>query len=210
MLRLICCLFLIGLLAPGKSLIADDVANKDNAPLLDARNDYQQIWGDPTNGLQPAIILGYSAGWDVCINLLAQEDFPGHMWLAISNRVGSRVELWRTNGTQVLSKDADVLNAFHLPKHTTVSEIVQGVHPRNKRGMQWWRLARPTRAQTSAQYRTVWTLQSAFEMSPTNDYVLKISPLIYKVETNEVTAHLVEFPHIAIKLMTDGRAQRIP
>jgi len=54
------------------------------------------------------------------------------------------------------------------------------------------------------------SLQSAFDVSFTNDVVLQITPLIYKVETNEVTAHLIEFLPIKMKLLSNGEVQKLP
>jgi len=51
-------------------------------------------------------------------------------------------------------------------------------------------------------------LQDVFHISVTNDLVLEVTPLIYKVETNRVTAHLVEFAPIRIKLTADGKVQK--
>jgi hypothetical protein len=209
MLRFVFYLFLISLLAFGKSVVAEGFTTNQNAPILDAGNGWQNILGQAANGLQPDIILGYSgSGWDVEISLIAKADFPARSWLAISNRVGSKLELWQTNGVQIISTNADVLAAFHLPKQTTVSEALHGVY-REWRGRQWWGGRNPLNEGTSLSYTTVWSLQSYFDISPTNDYVLQITPLIYKVETNEVTAHLVEFPPIKVKLMANGNVQKL-
>ena len=210
MLRFIYYLFLLVWLVLGETLNADDAGKKVNGSILDARNAEQAISGDPTNGLQPDIILGRSGeGWNVFISLRARDDIPGFTWLAITNHVGAKVELCRTSGVRVLSKNADIVNAFHLPKRTTVSEVMHGGYPRDRRGLQWWRAGNPAGAGSTSPYMQRWVLQSAFDMSPTNDYVLRISPLLYKVETNVVTAHLVEFPPISIKLTADGHVQQI-
>ena len=208
MLRFIYYLLLLVWLVLGERLNAYDAGKKVNPPILDARNDEQVISGEATNGLQPDIILGCSGeGWHVFISLRARDDIPGFTWLAITNHVGSKVELWYTNGVQVLSKNADIVNAFHLPKTTTVSEVMHSGYPRDRRGLQWWRAGNPAGSGTSSAYTQRWILRTAFNMSPTNDYVLKISPLVYKVETNASTAHLVEFPCVTVKLLTNGRVQ---
>lgn len=115
------------------------------------------------------------------------------------------MELWRTNGVAVVSTNRDVLSAFHIPKQTTVSEIIShSVYPRNKRGYQWWSIGSPVKAGRGGE-ATFFTLESAFPILMTNDYILKISPLLYKVDTNTVNAQLVEFPAIKVKLMSSGQ-----
>jgi hypothetical protein len=210
MLRFIYCLILLGSMILENNAKAEDLATNHNSPPLDARNGWQHILGTTTtNELQPDIVLGYSgAGWDVEIDLIAQADIPDHTWLAISNRVGSRLKLWQTNGTPVISTNASALAAFHLPKLTTVSEARRGVY-RERRGGQWLGGRNPVHDGTSLAYTSVWSLQSVFDMSLTNDYVLQITPLIYKVETNEMTAHLVEFPPVKVKLMANGNVQKL-
>lgn len=191
----------------------DDPSRNASEPVLDTAGELQPaIWGVATNGLRPVVFIGYSPkGWDLAISLLPLENFPERTWLAITNHVRSKVELWRTNGVQVLSTNADVVNAFRLPKRTAVSEVfVNSGYPRHMRGLQWLSAGGPISAGKLAPYSTDWWRpKSAFNMSPTNDYVLKISPLIYRADTNGVTARLVEFEPMAIKLMTGGRVQGV-
>ena len=193
--------------------MAGDPSGKDSEPILDTAGDGQPaVWGVATNSLRPVVFIGHSpAGWDLAIGLLPLENFPERTWLAITNHVRAKVEIWRTNGVQVLSTNADVVNAFRLPKRTAVLDVFRNSgYPRHMRVLQWWRGGAPILAGKWAPYGTDWWRpESAFDMSPTNDYVLKISPLIYRVDTNRVTAHLVEFRPIAIKLMPSGRVQEI-
>jgi hypothetical protein len=214
MLRSICLTFLLGSLAAQNSLMAGDPSRKDSEPILDTAGDRQpEIWGVATNGLRPVVFIGHSpAGWDLTIGLLPLEQFPVHTWLAITNQVRSKVELWGTNGVQVLSTNPDVVNAFRLPKRTAVSEVLMNSgYPRHMRVLQWWEYGdSPRSVGRPAPYGSGgWRPESAFNMSPTNDYVLKISPLIYKADTNRVAAQLVEFRPIVIKLMPRGRFERI-
>ena len=53
-------------------------------------------------------------------------------------------------------------------------------------------------------------LRSAFDQPFTNDVVLEITPLLYRVDTNGTTAHLVEFPPVTVELKADGGASRLP
>jgi hypothetical protein len=213
MKRFICLMFLLGPLAAENNLMADDPSRKDSEPVLDTAGERQPaIWGVATNGLRPVVFIDYSPeGWDLAISLLPLENFPERTWLAITNHVRSKVELWRTNGVQVLSTNADVVNAFRLPKRTAVSEVfMNSGYPRHMRGLQWLCAGAPISAGKLAPYSTDWWRPgSVFSMSPTNDYVLKISPLIYRADTNQLTAHLVEFQCIAIKLMANGHVQKV-
>lgn len=171
----------------------------------------QEVWGDATNGLKPWINISPSqGGWDVLLWCIAVKDWPGRSWLKTTNRVGAELELWQSNGAQLVSKNPDVLAAFHLPKQTTVSDIIlHSPYPRHMRGYQWWSVTRtPIKAGSGAETGKI-SLQSAFKISVTNDYVLRIVPLLYRVDTNMVAAHLVEFPAIKIKLEASGRVENI-
>jgi hypothetical protein len=194
------------LLGCGILFAKDSITN--TGPILDTKTDFQDIWGEETNGLQPYVSPSISRDdWTVEVGFLAQADFSGHTWLKITNHISSKLELWQTNGVKVISKNPDVLTAFHLQKQTPASEILN-FHPRQGRVYQWWLVGRPVDVGT--RYGAAdFSLQSAFDVSFTNDYVLQITPLLYKVDTNEVNATLVEFPPIKIKLMADGHVQKL-
>jgi hypothetical protein len=167
-----------------------------------------EIRGEATNGLQPTIDVNPSGeGWDIDIILLAQTNFSAHTWLLTTNGFGSRLELRQTDGEQVVSTNADLDETFRLPEQTTASEILK-FHPRRGRVYQWWLVGRPVSEGVSHELAS-FKLDSAFALSSTNDYVLEVTPLIYKVETNEETADLVKFPPIKIKLLPDGEAKKI-
>jgi hypothetical protein len=178
--------------------------------LLAAQNDYstKDVVGSETNRLLSTFeFIPSDKGWEIDMALEAQTNFSEYTWLKITNYVGSKLKLWQTNGVQVLSTNRDVLGAFHLPEQTTASEILN-FHPRSGRVYQWWLVGRPVPKGTYSYLANI-KLESAFDISPTNDYVLQITPLIYKVETNETTAHLIEFPPVKIKLMANGGVQRV-
>jgi hypothetical protein len=200
-------LFLIWILACGV-LIAENSAQNQN-PILDVKIEHPDIWGEATSGLKPCVSINKDAGWYFYMDFVAQTNFSAHTWLNITNRVRSKLELWQTNGVPVLSKNTDVLDAFHLPNQTTVSEIMKhSVIPRAQHAYQWFHVGRPMDDGTRDGSGGI-SLQSAFDISFTNDYVLQITPLLYKVDTNEVNATLVEFPPIKIKLMADGHVQKL-
>lgn len=182
----------------------------DQLAAQNMQKDYstKDVGGSLTNGLLSSFeFIPSDRGWEIDIVLIAQTNFPPQTWLKITNRVGSKLALWQTNGTPIVSKKLDVLAAFDLPPKTAASEILN-FHPRRGRVYQWWLVGRPA-VQGSSEDIADFKLESAFGISPTNDYMLQISPLIYKVETNEVIAHLVEFPPIKIKLLSNGDVQKI-
>lgn len=189
---------------------ADAQTHKKDGPIYE-RNFYWEVRRcNPTNGLRPSVHFGRSdTGWEVFVSYVAQIDFPARAWIKTTNRVGSKLELWQTNGVRIVSTNSDVLAAFHLPKQTTVAEIIShSVYPRHMRGYQWWKTGLPVRAGSGGD-TAPFTLGSAFTISMTNDYVLKMSPLLYKVDTNAVNAQLVEFPPVKLKLKSDGHVEEI-
>jgi hypothetical protein len=193
-----------------KSFEANAQLNTPSAPLLDAKDDWQIVQGKITDNLQPCAWIGREGiEWSLSLELSAygQTDFQRFPLLEITNRVGSKLELWQTNGVPVVSTNVDVLAAFNLPKQATVSEIMRGM-PLRRSALYWWRGSINPRVKMMP-FTTIWSLQSYFDISPTNDYVLQITPLIYKVETNEVTAHLVEFSPIKVKLLANGNVQKL-
>jgi hypothetical protein len=200
MLRLIYIVFIV---------LTVEILSADDLKLtLDARNHWREFLGEPTNGLQSYVSVStYGKNWYFELGFLAQTNFSGTTWLKITNTTGSKLELWRTNGIQISSTNPDVLAAMHLPEQAAVSEI-SNFHPRQGRVYQWWTVGRPIRA--GMQYASAsFDLQRAFDISLTNDMVLQVTPLIYKVETNEVKANLVEFPPIKVKLKSNGHVQQI-
>jgi hypothetical protein len=210
MLRSICLCLLVGTSA-SRILVANAQLPKQNAQSSDKEyTTMREVKGNATNGLQPCIDFNASSnGWDIDISMLARADFSERTWLKVTNHVGSKLELWQTNSAPVFSTNADIWAAFHLPEQTTASEIIRHSFIRpDRRAYQWWRAGRPV-SEGELDYTANFKLETAFDIFPTNDYVLQITPLIYKVETNEVTAHLVEFPPIKIKLMANGNVQKI-
>lgn len=169
-----------------------------------------EVWGDATNGLQPDILVEKSEiDWHIDIELFARTNFGKNTWLKITNRVGSKLQLWLTNGVELTITNPSALAAMNLPAQTTVSNIMHGVRPLHTRGLRWWPVVGQGVATGEFHPMTVFSLQSDGGISLTNDVVLQITPLIYKVETNGATAHLVEFPPIKMKLMANGNVQKL-
>jgi hypothetical protein len=169
------------------------------------------FFGGPTNGLQPHLLIEKSGknwdDWDIEIDFIAKTNFAKNTWLKITNRVGSKLQLWLTNGVELQLTNPSALAAMNLPSQTAVSNIMRNVHPSNTRGLQWWPVVQHGVVDGESYQATGFKLQSAFDISFTNDVVLQITPLIYKVETNMETAHLVEFPSVKMKLLSNGEVR---
>jgi len=163
------------------------------------------ICGQASYGLQPLLVVEQlDANWWLRIYYEAQTNFPEYTWLKITNSVGAKLQVWLTNGTELKSRDADVLSAMVLPRESTVADIMRGTPGGlSRRGMQW--MATDAGHPNAA---SGFRMEEAFDISITNDLILTVTPLIYKVETNRVTAHLVEFAPIKIKLTADGKVQK--
>jgi hypothetical protein len=163
------------------------------------------VWGDEINGLRPGVFLERKGmDWSIAIEYSARINWGRNTWLLPTNRAISTLELWQTNGVPVVSKNPDVVAALHPAGETTVSNIINSVRPSNLRGHQWLRI--PAGSVTG---EAIFTLQWAFGRPCTNDCVLQITPFIYRSDTNLVNARLLEFPPIKVKLLSNGRVQKI-
>ena len=169
-------------------------------------DDYSHFLIEPIQGLQPDIIFNRSeADWSIEVDYHLQINSSKNTWINPTNRITAKLRLWSTNGLEIFPKSIDALTALHTPTETTVSNIINNVHPANMRGMKWLQITR------AGQYQgvTVFSLKSAFGISFTNDYVLQVIPLIYRADTNLDKAYLVEFQPIKVKLMANGNVQKI-
>jgi hypothetical protein len=76
------------------------------------------------------------------------------------------------------------------------------------RGYQWWGVGSPVAAGEGAETAR-FNIEDMFKVSPTNDYILKISPLLYRVGTNGIDARLVEFPPTKVFLKANGQVEKL-
>jgi hypothetical protein len=202
MLRYVCSVLFLG-------AFTINTLSSHGQNVLGQQHDTVEIWGDAANGLKPGLIIQKNGTeWGVDIDYLAQTNFSGVAWLMITNRVGSKPRLWLTNGMELQSTNPSVLAAMNLPSQTTVSNIMRGVRSQWRPG-QWLRGSQAGLSSGDNISATTFSLQSAFGISLTNDYVLQVTPLLYKVETNRETTRLVEFPPIKVKLLSSGDVEQI-
>lgn len=160
--------------------------------------------GNATNGLLPCFAFQkLNNDWTVEIDYAAQKDFAHHSWLKITNRVGARLQLLSTNGFAVKSVNADALTVTNLPRLTSIKDVMQSV-PHRQQGYQWLHteVGNPMFA---ASFR----LKNIYNVSFTNDYVLKIAPLIYRVQTNGDQVYLTEFPPSTFLLRFNGSVEKV-
>lgn len=168
-----------------------------------------EVEGEATNGLQPRIFITHSrTDWHIDITYIAQTNFANYAWLNVSNRVGSKLQLCLTNGMEVPPKSPDAFGALYLPATTTVSNVMAGSWiPRRQRAAQW--LMHWGAKIGESEQAVTFSLRNAFGDSVTNDVVLQIAPIIYRVDADRTTAHLVEFPGIKINLKSDGKIEKL-
>ena len=168
-------------------------------------HDSAQIWDEGVGGLQPVFSFhNYGGEWSVTIDYFTRTNYGPNSWLLPTNRVASKLELWQTNGVPITSKNVDALAALHPPSQTTVSNIINHFHPVNRRGSRWLRTV-PGYLSGAAAFDLDW----AFGVPATNDYVLRITPLVYRPDTNLVNAQLIEFKPIKVKLLSNGSIEQL-
>jgi hypothetical protein len=156
-----------------------------------------------TNGLAPAIMLRNELqDWFVNIDFKPETELPRETWLKITNRVGSKLVLWDSNEVEIVPTDTNTLAVTNLPRESTVADATLGI-PKRRRGLQWLRLE-----PGSFDFATAFRLSEVFGITFTNDYVLQVTPLLYRTQTND-RVRLVEFPPIKLKLLSNGKVEKV-
>lgn len=175
-------------------------------------NQFYKIDGASTNGMQPSVVIEKPFDdWVIDLEFVAQTNFPENAWLKTTNRLGSRLRLWRGDGSEVLSGSKAVLSALSIPTQSTVSNILAGAPTRLSRLRLWlplgpqWGGHDVGRRVPSAQF----SLRDAFDVTFTNNFVLQITPLLYRVDEKVENAQLLQFPPIRIELLSNGVAQKL-
>ena len=177
--------------------------------LLGKANNPTEIVGQMAHGLEPHLFVNrYGSDWDFDLELFARTNFAANTWLKVTNQVGCKLQCWLNEGVELQSTNPSVLAAASIPVQTSVSDILLGVHPANTRGLQWWPVAMQAISAGESYPVTGFRLGSVFDFSQTNSYLLQVIPLIYNVETNGTTAHLVEFPPIRVRLTANGDVRK--
>ncbi len=168
----------------------------------------RSINGSSFNGLLPIVTIDGGPQWGMEIAFEAQTNFSKNAWMRTRIPTGCRLTAQTLSGAELAITNPAVLAAIHLPAETTVSNIWSGL-PRREFIHQWLRLSldapKPGDNGVSANF----PLSRAFSLPFTNDVVLKMEPLLYRIDADLKTAHLVTFPPIQIKLMTNGLAEAL-
>jgi len=189
-----------------------------NVAVVVPGSNWYDVRGDATNGMQPTILIGreYSGtnyNWSYDMSYIAQTNFSRNEWISITNRADARLVLWDKDGQKIPLKDRETAAAASLPLQTTVKDIKRGV-PRSRATLLWLHFERDPKqkvdvAAGQSAWVTSFNLGTAFASSFTNDMVLELTPLLYRVNTNIVNAKLVEFPPIKLKLHANGEVEKV-
>jgi hypothetical protein len=168
-----------------------------------------EVVGNPGHGLKPSFnITREPFDWGFEIELTAQREFEPFSWLKVPGRFGSRLQLWRDDQTEIRPK-TNVVAVMNPPATDTVSNLLHSaIHPR-WRGDQWWPGGSMKAPVTDSCHLSGFNLRSVFDLPFTNDVVLQITPLIYRANTNQTTANLVELPPTKIKLSANGTVRKM-
>lgn len=182
-----------------------------SARAADGHNRLREVVGEAVNGLKPSLLIShYDGNWFYEIDYYSQTNVSDNDWLRITNRCGAKLELWLNNGQKLEMKDKSALAAMGLPGQTSVSNIWSGVEHFSRNRL-WLRFpldqkSRSTVGESAAS--TTYSLKAAFGISFTNDVVLHLTPLLYRVDSNLQAGHLVEFPAICLRLLENGDVQK--
>lgn len=164
---------------------------------------FNEILGPPADGLRPSITFTrLNDQWIIQTTFIALEALRPNSWLKTTNRVGAKLKLTSNDGRTIPLVDSSAAAAWNLPVQANVSDIMAGVK-RGQRVLLWWPASSRTTAAGKKFPAAVFDL-SCFESAITNDVKLEMTPLMYKVEANHKTAHLVDFPPVRVELKTNG------
>lgn len=174
--------------------------------------EYGSFLGQATNGLTPLLHLEFDhKDWYLQISYVVRKSFSRFEWLKPTNRMGSKLILWTTNRTIVPLKDHSAIAAWSLPSTTTVSNMMRGVVPRSSRGLLWWQadFNNLDPEMGTMAVATTFSLSNIYHMSFTNDFILCVGPMMYKVDTNTQSASLIQFPAMHFRLNANGTVERL-
>jgi hypothetical protein len=163
------------------------------------------IWGTSTNGLRPRIFVEKGPlDWHISIDFLFETNFPQHSWLRSTNRQGARIELSRAEAPPDIIATTP---ASQFPQTTTVAEVMRQVVPQSVRGLQWLQSGFVESRVGDLAFSASFGLGKSLNLQITNDVVVRLIPVAYRVDPDMQRARLVEFPAITLKLQKDGRVE---
>jgi hypothetical protein len=169
-----------------------EATTPDRTPNLPQKeNTLFKISGAETDGLVPVVYLYKSTpeiGWDIEVGVRVEGDASGYQLFRVKNNFSSRIRLWQRNGSEVPSSNRDLESSFLFPKELGNLS----------------KLDRLYRIEGQVNSIAAFGLRYPFKIFLTNDALLEITPLIYKMETNSQIARLVNFQPIRITLHTNG------
>jgi len=180
----------------GPQQAAEPQAFVRNTNFLPAESTLQKIEGVEAGGLEPCVYLykvPASYGWEVDVAVCAKVEALHSQFFKVPNHVGSKVQIWSANGSEVLSNDRDLIASAHLPKETGHIGNLEALY-----------LSDGLMTSIAA-----FGLQDLFNIVLSNNCVLQITPLVYELDTNSNIAHMVDFQPILIRLHTDGTVEKL-
>jgi hypothetical protein len=186
----------------------------------------REAWGTAQYGIRPFVLAHGSrpdGPWTMELEFQAQgtnyeANYGKGFWLRLTNSTGSKIELRLTDGTVLHSTNPDMLAPENTPKRVRINELFDNYRPHSRVGMLWIELP-SGRLTAASSFVLIRESEVPYEapgipmreifrgveppfagLSVARDYILKVTPLLYKVREDGVTADLVEFAPIELRL----------
>jgi hypothetical protein len=168
------------------------------------------LQGTAVAGLQPEFVFERDPdNWHVNIDYKFVTNTSPQSWLRVTNRVTAKLRAWASNGAELPITNADAEAVLHLPQVTTVSNILRTVYPQSRRGLQWIQTGSKPSVPGDSAYGGSFSLAGVYGCVVTNDVILELTPLAYKVEADGLTARLVDFPALTVELLPNRPKPRL-
>jgi hypothetical protein len=172
------------------------------------------IYGRPKGDVLPVSCLSQDGNWDVCVYFTSTRPVSNDWWLCVTNKIGCQLHLWESDGSELHSKKSYVSAAFHLAKQATMSSLFEYLrHQRSGPMLMEHLRIDPDGVSQAYEFQ----LGDLFPMQFDHEYLLQVTPMLYKartnvlqvksvndVVTNRTLADLVEYPPLILKLLTNG------
>jgi hypothetical protein len=173
----------------------------------------QRIEGNAKDNVRPSLLLDKGTNWNVFVYFAGP--VQDEWWLGVvSNRIGCQLRLWETNGVEVHPSNSEVAAASQVAAHPIVASLLDSI--RNHRGsdLGMWRRLLILPDAVIEVYR--YSLGDLFPIASDREYTLEVAPMLYRVNidkeklksndihTDRLTADLVKFPPLYLKLLTNG------
>jgi hypothetical protein len=173
----------------------------------------EPIQGKVKDDLRPSFVLNKNRNWSVYVYFSSTRPIKEEWWLCVvSNRIGCQLRLWAEDGALIGSEHSAVDDAFHIAGKAKIPNLLQGIkHAPGPRMMPRLWIAPDAVTEVYS-----FSLAELFPMVANKSFTLEIAPMLYKADVNpqdlpsrdpvsdRITAHLVDFPPLYLKLLTNG------